>query len=64
MVVWFYINYNIFKGKGSKILFKLVKYYNNVSISVLCRKEGMYFLREKSEVIKKYEYFLIFLIFF
>lgn len=41
MVVWFYINYNIFKGKGSKILFKLVKYYYNVSISVLSRKEEM-----------------------
>lgn len=54
MAVWLLINYNISKGKGSKTLSKLVKYHNNVSTSVSCRKEGTHFLREKSEVIKKY----------
>lgn len=54
MAVWLHINYNISKGKGSKDLSKLVKYHYNVSTSVSCRKEGTHFLREKSEVIKKY----------
>lgn len=56
MAVWLHINYNISKGKESKDLSKLVKYHYNVSTSVSCSKEGTHFLREKSEVIKKYEY--------
>lgn len=56
MVVWLHINYNISKGKGSKDLSKLVKYHYNVSTSVSSKKEGTQFLREKSEVIKKYVY--------
>lgn len=57
MVVWFYINYNIFKGKGNKILFKLVKYYNNVSINVESEKRRNVFF---FKLFKKMYIFLFF----